>query len=64
MENILNMATSEQEFETPLDADKPEVELPLLAIRDTVVFPRMLTPLFCSIATGSKQDSFVTMFTL
>ncbi|MCB0194674.1 MAG: endopeptidase La [Anaerolineae bacterium] len=26
--------------------DEPEVELPLLAVRDTIVFPRMLTPLF------------------
>lgn len=30
----------------PLDSDEIEVELPLLPIRDTVVFPRMLTPLF------------------
>jgi len=40
------MIPSEKEFESILDADEPEVELPLLPIRDTVVFPRMLTPLF------------------
>lgn len=40
------MMLSEKEFETPIDIDEPEVELPLLAVRDTVVFPRMLTPLF------------------
>jgi ATP-dependent Lon protease len=40
------MMLSEKEFETPIDMDEPEVELPLLAVRDTVVFPRMLTPLF------------------
>ena len=40
------MIPSEKEFEPIVDADEPEVELPLLPIRDTVVFPRMLTPLF------------------
>ncbi len=36
----------ENEFSLPLEADEIEVELPLLPVRDTVVFPRMLTPLF------------------
>lgn len=40
------MQAAEKEFEVPLDMDEPEVELPLLAVRDTIVFPRMLTPLF------------------
>jgi len=40
------MILSEKEFGIRIDADEPEVELPLLAVRDTVVFPRMLTPLF------------------
>ena len=35
----------ENEFEIP-EPDEIEVELPLLPVRDTVVFPRMLTPLF------------------
>ncbi|HEX9924576.1 MAG TPA: LON peptidase substrate-binding domain-containing protein, partial [Anaerolineae bacterium] len=30
----------------PIDFEETEVELPLLPVRDTVVFPRMLTPLF------------------
>jgi ATP-dependent Lon protease len=40
------MDTLEKEFDLPIDADEIEVELPLLPVRDTVVFPRMLTPLF------------------
>jgi ATP-dependent Lon protease len=40
------MNSLENEFNLPLDADEIEVELPLLPVRDTVVFPRMLTPLF------------------
>jgi ATP-dependent Lon protease len=40
------MIPSEKEFELFMDDDEPEVELPLLPVRDTVVFPRMLTPLF------------------
>ena len=40
------MDTLEKEFDTPIDTDETEVELPLLPVRDTVVFPRMLTPLF------------------
>ncbi len=35
----------ENAFDIP-EIDEIEVELPLLPIRDTVVFPRMLTPLF------------------
>ncbi len=35
----------EKEFITA-DSEETEIELPLLPIRDTVVFPRMLTPLF------------------
>jgi ATP-dependent Lon protease len=38
--------SSEKQFDVPIDADELEVELPLLPVRDTVVFPRMLTPLF------------------
>jgi len=37
---------SEKEFDALLNRGEPEVELPLLPVRDTVVFPRMLTPLF------------------
>jgi ATP-dependent Lon protease len=40
------MKAYEKEFETLINDDEPEVELPLLPVRDTVVFPRMLTPLF------------------
>jgi ATP-dependent Lon protease len=40
------MDALEKEFGSPIDADEVEVELPLLPVRDTVVFPRMLTPLF------------------
>lgn len=40
------MDALEKEFGSPIDADEIEVELPLLPVRDTVVFPRMLTPLF------------------
>ena len=40
------MDTLEKEFDTQIDTDEMEVELPLLPVRDTVVFPRMLTPLF------------------
>ncbi|MBE7551904.1 MAG: endopeptidase La [Anaerolineales bacterium] len=40
------MDALEKEFGSPIDADEMEVELPLLPVRDTVVFPRMLTPLF------------------
>ncbi len=39
------MESSEKEF-FPVELDQIEVELPLLPVRDTVVFPRMLTPLF------------------
>lgn len=39
------MDAMEKDFEL-IDADEIEVELPLLPVRDTVVFPRMLTPLF------------------
>ncbi len=39
------MEILEKEF-LPIDSDETEVELPLLPVRDTVVFPRMLTPLF------------------
>jgi ATP-dependent Lon protease len=35
----------EKEFDLT-EADETELELPLLPVRDTVVFPRMLTPLF------------------
>lgn len=40
------MDTLEKEFGAPLETDEMEVELPVLPVRDTVVFPRMLTPLF------------------
>jgi ATP-dependent Lon protease len=40
------MILTEKEFEPVIDTNEPEAELPLLAVRDTVVFPRMLTPLF------------------
>ncbi len=41
------MIPSEKEFDVKLnDDDETEVELPLLPVRDTVVFPQMLTPLF------------------
>ncbi len=40
------MMPSEKDFETFIDDDELEVELPLVPVRDTVVFPRMLTPLF------------------
>ncbi len=40
------MDTLRKEFETSIDAEEIEIELPLLPVRDTVVFPRMLTPLF------------------
>ena len=40
------MMPSEKEFDLLIDSDETEVELPLLPVRDTVVFPRMLTPLF------------------
>lgn len=37
----------DKEFNLPADADEAtEAELPLLPVRDTVIFPRMLTPLF------------------
>ena len=36
----------EKEFDISIDPDESEVELPVLPVRDTVVFPRMLTPLF------------------
>ncbi|MEM7344690.1 MAG: endopeptidase La [Chloroflexota bacterium] len=36
----------ENEFAALIETDDLEVELPLLPVRDTVVFPRMLTPLF------------------
>lgn len=36
----------EKEFGSSISTDEMEVELPLLPVRDTVVFPRMLTPLF------------------
>ncbi len=40
------MMPSEKEFNTLIDDGEVEAELPLLPVRDTVVFPRMLTPLF------------------
>jgi ATP-dependent Lon protease len=40
------MDTLRKEFDLSIDADEIEIELPLLPVRDTVVFPRMLTPLF------------------
>ena len=40
------MIPSEKDFDALIDFDNLEVELPLLPVRDTVVFPRMLTPLF------------------
>ncbi|MBN1220926.1 MAG: endopeptidase La [Anaerolineae bacterium] len=47
------MEAFEQEFDLPIEINKlselnklDELELPLLPVRDTVVFPRMLTPLF------------------
>jgi len=40
------MIPSEKDFDVVIDADEPEAILPLLPVRDTVVFPRMLTPLF------------------
>jgi ATP-dependent Lon protease len=36
----------EKEFDISIDPDESEIELPVLPVRDTVVFPRMLTPLF------------------
>jgi ATP-dependent Lon protease len=39
------MESLEKEF-FPLEVEETEIELPLLPVRDTVVFPRMLTPLF------------------
>ncbi len=39
------MDSLEKEF-LPADIEEIEMELPLLPVRDTVVFPRMLTPLF------------------
>ncbi len=40
------MMPSEKDFDLLIDDDELEAELPLLPVRDTVVFPRMLTPLF------------------
>ena len=40
------MNTLEKEPNIPVEIDEVEIELPLLPVRDTVVFPRMLTPLF------------------
>ena len=41
------MIPSEKEFDVQLNDDEEiEIELPLLPVRDTVVFPQMLTPLF------------------
>lgn len=40
------MIPSDKDFETLIDTSELEAELPLLPVRDTVVFPRMLTPLF------------------
>jgi ATP-dependent Lon protease len=40
------MDALEKEFDASIDPDEAEIELPLLPVRDTVVFPRMLTPLF------------------
>ena len=40
------MMPSEKDLEALIDSDEIEVDLPLLPVRDTVVFPRMLTPLF------------------
>jgi ATP-dependent Lon protease len=40
------MIASENEFDLQIDDEEPEIELPVLPVRDTVVFPRMLTPLF------------------
>lgn len=40
------MIPSDKDFETLIDTSEIEAELPLLPVRDTVVFPRMLTPLF------------------
>ncbi len=39
------MESLEKEF-FPLEIEETEIELPLLPVRDTVVYPRMLTPLF------------------
>lgn len=40
------MDSVEKEFDLDLDDNEIETELPILPVRDTVVFPRMLTPLF------------------
>jgi ATP-dependent Lon protease len=40
------MIAAENEFDIQIDDEETEVELPVLPVRDTVVFPRMLTPLF------------------
>ncbi len=44
-EYLPTMIPSEKDLDALVD-NKPEAELPLLPVRDTVVFPRMLTPLF------------------
>jgi len=38
--------STDRDFDVLIDDDEEEVDLPLLPVRDTVVFPRMLTPLF------------------
>lgn len=40
------MMPTEKDFEALINDGETEIELPLLPVRDTVVFPRMLTPLF------------------
>ena len=40
------MMPSEKDLDALFNSDAIEVDLPLLPVRDTVVFPRMLTPLF------------------
>jgi ATP-dependent Lon protease len=40
------MIASDNDFDLEIDSNEAELELPLLPVRDTVVFPRMLTPLF------------------
>ena len=40
------MDSLEKNFSLPIDTEETEADLPLLPVRDTVIFPRMLTPLF------------------
>ncbi len=63
------MESFEREF-LPIDFEELEIELPLLPVRDTVVFPRMLTPLFVgrdrsimALETAVTEDNQVVIVT-